>query len=186
VIAGTPYVLLDMGVNGRLPTVPRGGIQRLYGSSVPLDPDYVTSYVRDVSLVSAAQYASLDPPAALRHFPADLGNPNLEYSGIYEDGWIGANSFVRLAGGKAADLLVQGQVPAGAGKSLEVLVDHRRIASRAIVPGPLDVRVALPASAASRRIELRFGATIKLREPDGRPAAARLSFLGLLAPGAAP
>jgi hypothetical protein len=180
VIDGTPYVLLDMGLDGRLPTIPRSGIQDLYGGSVPTDPNYTTSFVRDISMVSAAQYASLRPPLALRRFPADLTNPDLEYSGLYEDGWMGAEGYVRLAAGPAADLLVKGEVPAGAGKHLEVLVNKRRVASRTIVPGPLDVRVALPASRSDRRIELRFAATIKLAEPDGRPAAARLKFLGLV------
>jgi hypothetical protein len=180
-IAGVPYVLLDMGVNGRLPAVERPGLQGLYGRSVPIDPRYLTSYVRDVSLVSAAQYANIRPPSALRNFPAGLENPDLEYSGLYEDGWMGADGYVRLAGGPAADLLVQGQVPAGAGKHLELRVNGHRVASVAIVPGPLSVRAAVPASSGSRRVELRFAATVRLNAPDLRPAAAHLTFLGLLA-----
>jgi hypothetical protein len=181
VIAGTPYVLLDMGLNGRLPAVERSGLQALYSRSVKTDPRYLTAYVRDISLVSAAQYANLQPPTALRSFPADLANPNLEYSGLYEDGWMGADGYVRLAGGPAADLLVQGQVPAGAGKRLELLVNGRPVASVAVTPGLLNVRAAVPASSASRRVELRFAATIKLKPPDKRPAAAHLTFLGLVA-----
>jgi hypothetical protein len=181
-VAGTPYILLDMGVNGRLPTVERRGVQDVYGSSVPTDPRFLTAYVRDVSLVSGAQYESLHPPSALSSFPADLANPDLEYSGLYEDGWMGADAFVRLAGGAAAELVVKGEVPAGAGKHLELLVNGRRVASEAITPGPLNVRVAVPASKVSRRIELRFAREIKLKAPDLRPAAARLTYLGLVAP----
>ncbi len=182
VIGGTPYLLLDMGVNGRLPAVERPGLQDLYGRSVPTDPRYLTAYVRDISLVSAAQYKNLRPPTVVNSFPTDLANPDLEYSGLYEDGWMGADGYVRLAGGAAADIVVQGQVPAGAGKHLELLVNGRQVASVAIVPGPLDVRVGVPASVASRRVELRFAATIKLKAPDLRPAAAHLTFLGLVQP----
>jgi hypothetical protein len=180
-IAGTPYVLLDMGVNGRLPVIERSGLQDLYGRSVPTDPRYLTAYVRDVSLVSAVQYANLHPPLALSSFPGDLENPDLEYSGLYEDGWMGADGYVRLAGGPAADLVVKGQVPAGAGKHLELLVNGRRLASVAIAQGALDVLVGVPASTASRRVELRFAASIKLKAPDLRPAAAHLTFLGFVA-----
>jgi hypothetical protein len=182
IIDETPYLLVDMGVNGRLPNVERAGLQDLYGRSVPTDPRYLTAYVRDISLVSAAQYKNLRPPTALRSFPTDLANPDLEYSGLYEDGWMGADGYVRLAGGAAADIVVQGQVPAGAGKHLELLVNGRRAASVAIDPGQLNVRAAVPASTVSRRVELRFARTIKLKAPDLRPVSAHLTFLGFVAP----
>lgn len=180
IIAGTPYVLLDMGVDGRLPTIGRPGLQDIYGRSVPTDPRFITAYVRDISLLSPAKYARLHPPMALRSFPADLENPNLEYSGLYEDGWMGADGYVKLAGGRAADLVVRGRVPAGAGHTLEAFINARRVATVAVVPGPLAVRVPVPASSASRRVELRFARTIRLNAPDLRPAAAHLSFLGLV------
>jgi hypothetical protein len=181
-IDGTPYVLVDMGVNGRLPVTRRTGLEDIYGRSVPTDSRFLTSYVRDMSMVSAAQYASLTPPLSISHFPADLENHNLEYSGLYEDGWIAGEGYVRLAGGPAAELVLQGEVPAGAGKHLEILVNGRRLLSVAVAPGALDVRAPVAASAVSRRVELRFAATIKLEAPDERPAAAHLSLLGLVAP----
>jgi hypothetical protein len=181
IIAGAPYVLVDMGVNGRLPATHRSGVQDIYGRSVPTDPRYLTGYVRDISLVSAAQYANLHPPLALRNFPGDLHNPDLEYSGLYEDGWMGSEGYVTLAGGPAADLVVQGQIPAGAGKHVELLVNGRQVASVALVPGPLYVRAAVPASSTRRRVELRFAASIRLKAPDLRPASALLSFVGFVA-----
>jgi hypothetical protein len=180
IIAGTPYVLLDMGVDGRLPTIGRPGLQDIYGRSVPTDPRFITAYVRDISLLSSTTYRRLHPPMALRSFPAGLQNPNLEYSGLYEDGWMGADGYVRLAGGRAADLVVQGQVPAGAGQILELLVNARRVAVVPAVPGVLNVRVPVPASRSSRRVDLRFARTIRLNAPDLRPAAVHLRFLGLV------
>ncbi len=179
-IAGRPYVLLDMGVAPREPAVPRSGLQALYGRSIPLDIRFLTSYVRDVSLVSAQQYAQLRPPAALQRFPSDLANPNLQYSGLYEDGWMGADAYAVLAGGPAADLVVRGEVPAGAGKHLQLLVDGHTVLSKPIVAGALNVRIPVHASSVSRRVELRFAATIHLAPPDLRPAAAHLEFLGFV------
>jgi hypothetical protein len=66
----------------------------------------------------------------------------------------------------------------GAGGQLRLLVDGHEAASVLASPGPLNVRVRIPASAATRRVELRFAKTIKLKAPDLRPAAVHLSFLG--------
>jgi hypothetical protein len=177
-IAGRPYVLLDMGVAPREPSVPRSGLQGLYGRSIPLDIRFLTSYVRDVSLVSAQQYAKLRPPVALRRFPSDLANTSLQYSGLYEDGWMGADAYAVLAGGSAGDLMIRGEVPAGAGKHLEVLVNGRTVFSKPIMAGALNLRMPVHASSVSRRVELRFETTIRLAAPDLRPAAAHLEFLG--------
>ena len=43
-------------------------------------------------------------------------------------------------------------------------------------------RVPVPASSSTRRVELRFAATIQLKAPDLRPAAILLSFLGFAPP----
>ena len=90
-----------MGRDGRYPIVSRPGLTGLFRTSALLDPRLLTSYVRDISLVSPAQYARLRPPTAIRNIPADLANPALEYSGIYEDGWLSQTSYARLAGGPA-------------------------------------------------------------------------------------
>jgi hypothetical protein len=179
VIAGQPYVLVDMGEFGTLGAYPHPGLQGLYGTSVPIDPRMLTSHVRNISLVGEAEYAKLRRPSVLRRFPADLENEGLEYSGIYEDGWLGENSYAVLAGGSAADLVLRAAVPLDAGKHLEVLVNRHLITSIPVAPGPLSLRVHVPPSPAGRRVELRFSKTIKLQGADGRTAAALLSFLGL-------
>jgi hypothetical protein len=173
VIAGQAYLLLDLGENGRLPRTSRSGIQGLYGKNVPLDPRYLTSYVRDVSLVDGA----VRPPAALQHFPADLGNREVEYSGLYEDGWAGERAYAVLAGGPAAELVVEGAVY-GAPRTLHLQVDGRPVARRALAEGPFSVRVPVARSSAPRRVELRFDAATRLPAPDLRPVAAQLSYLG--------
>jgi hypothetical protein len=179
VIAGQPYVLLDMGELGTLGRYANPGLQGLYATSVPVDPRVLTSHVRNISLVSDAEYARLERPRELSRFPADLEKESLEYSGIYEDGWLGEDSYAVLAGGPAADLVLRAAVPLGAGKHLDVLLNGRLVTSMPVAPGSLNVRVRVPASSAPRRVELRFGATIKLKGADGRTAAALLSSLGL-------
>jgi hypothetical protein len=182
VIDGAPYLALDAGEEGIRFRSKRSGLYGLYGGSVPLDPRVLTSYVRNISLVSATEYGQLRPPLALSNFPADLANEGLEYSGIYEDGWVGEDCYAMLAGGPAADLLLQADVPAGAGKGVKVLLNGRVIASSVGAPGLLSVRVRVPASSVRRRVELRFAGSIKLQPPDNRPGSAHLSFLGFVAP----
>jgi hypothetical protein len=179
-IAGQPYVLLDLGVDPRVLKMPRHGIQDLWSASIPLDPRPLTSYVRDVSLVSDDDYRKLTAPTALRSFPGDLADSDLEYSGIYEDGWTAEKSYVVLAGGKAADLVVRANVLPPAAKQVEILVDGRRVLRKAISPGPVELRARVPASTSPRRVELRFAGALRLSAGDDRPASALLQFLGVV------
>lgn len=180
VIDGQPYVLLDMGENGELPVVPRPGLTGLWSKSVALDPRTLTSYVRDVSLVSEAEYRRIRTPVAIREIPADLANPNLEYSGIFEDGWIGRDAYVRLAGGPVARLVVRASVlPRDGGQQLRVVVNGEVISSRTVMPGLMRLNLPLRASRARRDVHLEWAGTTPLEAPDRRSAAAHLEFLGI-------
>lgn len=182
-IDGQPYVLLDMGQDGQPASYNPHGLAGIYGRSVILDPRILTSFVRDVSLVSDAQYRRLRPPSELSHFPADLANPDLEYSGIYEEGWVAERSYVVLAGGGVADLLVDAVVPPTGAQHLEILVNGRRVASQRVAAGLLDLRLPVPASRIRRRVELRWATAAPLSRADLRPASALLRFLGFVPPG---
>jgi hypothetical protein len=180
IIGGQPYLLLDMGVNPTRPPVARAGVEGLYGRSVPLDPRYLTSYVRDVSLVSGSQFDGLRAPEAVASFPGGLADPDLEYSGIYEDGWLSEDSYVVLAGGGPANFVVRADVlPRSGGQYLVVLVNGRPVYSMKVAPGALSLRVPLAASRGRRRIELRWAGATRLRAPDLRPATALAHFIGL-------
>ena len=116
IIDGQPYLVLDMGKRGAFPVVSRPGVTGIWGKSVVLDPRFLTSYVRDVSLVSNAEYDRLAAPSTIQSIPADLANPNLEYSGIFEDGWVGRESYAQLSGGPSGRLMIRADVlarPAG-------------------------------------------------------------------------
>jgi hypothetical protein len=179
-IDGQPYVLIDFGRNGRPLSYPRTGVQGLWSSHVILDPRFLIGWIRDVSLVSAASYRKLQPPAAIAAFPRDLTNPSLQYSGLYEDGWVGPDAYAVLAGGGHQDLVIQGSVPQGGGGRMQVLINGRRVYAGDAKPGPLSVRVSVAPSSGQRRVELRFARTLRLPAPDLRPVSALLSFLGFV------
>jgi hypothetical protein len=122
-------------------------------------------------------------PSALRRLPADLGNPDLVYSGIYQDGWLEKDANVVLAGGVAASLAIHAQVlplakPAQR-QHLQVLVNGQTVASRSVAPGPLDLEVPIPASRSDRHIELLWANTAPIGPNDRRQATALLKFIGL-------
>lgn len=179
-IGGQPYVLLDLGRDGRLPDIKRHGLQALYRPSIALDPRFITAYLRDISLVDEADYRRVQAPSYIERIPADLANPNLEYSGIYEDGWVAQNSYVVLAGGTATSLTVRADVLPCPGQHLDVLVNGARIGSKKVGPGSLVLRMDVPASSSRRRIDLRWAGTCQLQPPDRRRAAAHLTFIGLV------
>ena len=178
IIAGQPYILLDMGVEGRILPVPRPGLQGLYGRNVVLDPRYLTGYLRDVSLVSESDYRRRDAPANLHRFPADLANTQLEYSGMYEDGWMADKGYAILSPRRAHELVVRADVLPGLDQHLQVLIDGKRVASRNVKAGLLELHLRVPAGTANRRVELRWTHVKQLGPKDPRPAAARLLFLG--------
>jgi hypothetical protein len=179
-IDGQPYVLVDFGRSGHPVEFPRGGIQGLWGTKTVIDPRYLVGWIRDVSLVSASTYRGLRPPAAIAGFPRGLANPALQYSGLYEDGWMGAHAYAVLGGGKDQDLVVRGEIPVGVGGPMQVLINNRRVYSGVAKPGALHIRLKVQPSSAPRRVEVRFANTVRLPPPDLRPASALLSFLGFV------
>jgi hypothetical protein len=180
IIDGRPYLLLDMGVPARIHYDHRHGLDAIFGTSIPIDTRRLTSYVRDISLISAQQYARLRPPSSISAFPTDLANPDLQYSGVYEDGWISKDSYFVLAGGTRASLVVRATIPPGATGQLEILLNGRRVTTMAADPGALAVNLPVPASSTPRRVDLRFTRAIRLPAPDLRPAAALLTFVGFV------
>ncbi len=182
IIGGQPYLLVDMGREPTEPPSHRPGVTGLFNSSLPLDPRMLTAYVRDISLVGVHYPGRMRAPTTLQHFPADLGNPGLEYSGIYEDGWVGQDSYAVLAGGGARRLVIRAQVLPRANQHLTVLVNGAVVRSSAIAPGEQSLAIDVKPSNGNRRVELRWAETVHLRNPDNRPASARLGYLGFPPP----
>jgi hypothetical protein len=180
-IDGHPFVFLDVGEQARIHYDKRTGLDSLFGADIPTDTRRLTGYVRDISLVSGGQYSDLRPPLMVSRFPADLANTALQYSGVYEDGWVAKDSYFVLGGGARADLEVRAAVPAGAGGRLEILVNGRQLDDLAAPPGALAVRVPVSASKTPRKVELRFTGLVRLPAPDFRPVSAHLSRVGFVA-----
>ena len=180
-IAGRYYVAIDMGVTGQLFPHPRSGLMRWFGNDIPLDTRRTNGFVRDVSALDADQYDNLQAPTKISNFPSDLSRKSLEYSGIYEDSWVGEQSFLWLQQpAQGAKLMVRAMVPPLGQKSttLHVFADGKPVADAALHPGDNEVQAIVEGPAARRRIDLRFDSAAALPGTDGRVVSAQLKFVG--------
>jgi hypothetical protein len=171
-VEGRPYVAIDMNVDGSLITVPRPGLLSLYGRDVPIDSRRVVAFARDISLVPDEEYRALEPPRAVSRFPQDLASPSLEYSGIYEDGWIADHAYLRLHRPPGTGFVtIRGMAlaaPDGASaQELAVLVDGREAGRQPIV-SEFALRVEAPGGPGGARIDLRVSPLRAIPAPDGR------------------
>lgn len=189
-LAGQSYLYIDLGEEGTYFPTQRSGLMQLYGTDVRLDSRVIVAFGRNISAISEEEYAALHPPAVLARFPEDLMQRDLEYSGVYEDGWISEAAFVRLVQPDGRPSLhVAGMVPAIADPEfttdLRVLVDGEEVTRAALKPGRFDLRTNVPLNPGAHRVELRFSNTQTLPAPDNRPTAAQLYHVGFEAGGQA-
>lgn len=209
VIGGLSYVALDLGEDGKQFPTPRTGLMNLYGTDVSTDRRKLVGFVRDVSVISEEQYRAMALPTRLEHFGCkwyqlaahDLRKPDVEYSGLYEDGWVAEHAYARLAEpGEACQIVARGvggpQADPATQRWGELLVDGVVAARSRVVPGlyfeltaPMPppvtptgtARAAAPEAGSTGRprcVELRFSQVERLQAPDNRPVAARMEYIG--------
>jgi hypothetical protein len=186
-IDGRPFLAVDMGTLGTFFSYEPRGLMRLYGRDVRLDHRQMVGFLRDVSLVSDEDYQALKPPTVIRNFPQDLMDKNVEYSGIYEDGWVGDHSFVTLRQPPGAARLVCRMVvpdiPSNKREWLTtevtITVDGKQVARKRVEVGEAALAAELPPGAGRRRIELSFSELQNLPDPDGRPVGAELEQIAI-------
>lgn len=182
-VDGASYLFIDMGRDGKqFPSTPKG-LMLLYGRSIPADQRRITAFGRDISLISEEQYQAIQPPANLKSFPSDLANKNLEYSGIYEDGWISERSFFVLSPIATSKFVtVTGSIPQiddpMFSTVLKLSVNGREIASKNLGLGNFELKVPVTSQAAKQHIELVFSKYQTLPGADGRIAPAKINFIG--------
>jgi hypothetical protein len=150
-----------------------------------LDNRYLTAFVRNISLVTDEQARALKPPHAVSSFPADLAYEGLQYSGIYEDGWISERAFFILQPRTPGEVLeVRGMVPmiarADFKTTLTVSVDGREVARKTLGLGDYVLKIPLASAADSRRIDLAFDQTQTLPGGDNRPTGGLIRSIGFV------
>lgn len=181
------YMMFDTGGIPKLFPDHRWGLMKLYGMEFPEDPRSVSGFIRDISLISEEEYHNLKAPEHLSSFPSDLSNKNLQYSGFYEDGWVGEAAMAILSQPVAARacLAVQMTVPNRFGQPLSTSVitslDGIQIDQRALHGGTASFCLPVSNEPGDHRVNLTFDRATPLAPPDTRPASAMVQFLGFRA-----
>lgn len=180
IVDGAAYVLLDLGADAKLLNVPRTGLMKLYGTKVPIDYRRMVAFARQIRLIDADASDLPVVPSRLTKFPSDLGNKNLEFSGIYEDGWLGDRGFLVLSSDKPGKVEFRGLFPQGLGLDsvdLALTVEGGTAIRKRLEPGPFELE--LPVGSGRSRIGFQFSAIGRLPAGDNRPAVALLSSVSI-------
>jgi len=107
------YLTIDFADRALPIGKPKTGLMALWGEKFNLDDRRLVGFTRDISIITDEEYRNLERPTRIAQFPQDLSlYPGLEYSGMFEDGWVGPESFFKLAGSHPGQVLTfRGYVP---------------------------------------------------------------------------
>jgi hypothetical protein len=188
IIDNIPYLSIDIGRDGKQFPSHTTGLMLLYGRDIPRDQRRVTAFGRDISLISEDQYQALKSPESLNKFPSDLADKNLEYSGIYEDGWISERAFFMLTKNRSDQrLIIKGMVPQvtvpGFNSLLHISVDGQEVSAQKIGLGNFAIDLPEKLPLGKHRIDLAFDTYQVLPGEDGRIIGGKIDFLGFSADG---
>jgi hypothetical protein len=108
----------------------------------------------------------------------------LEYSGIYEDGWISPDAHFVIAGPEANDQIrIKGFIPdlPGISQTQELTIClnnkfHYTVSTR---PGEFDWAIPVPVNARFTQLDIHSESHAVLPNLDARPVAAKLTYIGL-------
>ena len=183
-INGYPYIAIDMGKEGQIFHIPRYGLMRLYGKKILIDNRKLTGFARDISLISEDQYMHLHAPTTLSDFPSDLLNPDLEYSGAYEDGWLSESVYFYLTQTEGNyHLSIKGMWPQQLGtQDITIHIDGKQLVNKALNEKEfaLSIPILSVKRPTRRKIELHFSHYYSLSSEDTRPASIKLNFIGFV------
>ncbi|MEO8659634.1 MAG: hypothetical protein ABI693_14275 [Bryobacteraceae bacterium] len=179
---GQDYIDLDMGREGKTFDGPRSGLMAIYGRDVLIDTRWLTGFARNISYISEEEYRNLKPPTGVWKFPEGLLAKDLEYSGVYEDGWVSEDSaFTLVQTPDRPELVISGWVPkvgATAAPDVVMTVDGVEVGHRTLPNDDFEWRVPVAYREGRREVSLKFSNRRSLPSPDNRPVSAKLRSIG--------
>jgi hypothetical protein len=183
---GLSYFTLDFGENGKVIEKRKTGLMNLYGLKYNLDDRNLVGFTRDVSVITEEQYRRLKRPTRIASLPWDLyDNPGLEYSGVFEDGWLGDRAYLKLGASKKGDVVTfKGEIPDTAGfraNGTELTITIAGLPSQPIVlkPGKFTLNRFVPTDVDITAVEFAFSRTENYGTTDQRYLASFLHELSV-------
>jgi hypothetical protein len=161
-------------------------ISKFYGANIEMDSRRIALFATNISVIDGSEIGNLQAPSLVQNFPADLENPNLFYSGIYEDGWVSTDSFFDLNSHGKSTFSVSGLIPmVGSTKTFQsvvsISIDGAKVHSSKLSIGHFNETFHvenLTKSKSIHHVSIHFSNEQMLPKPDGRPAAAQITYLG--------
>lgn len=189
-IGGSDYLGIDFGREGSFLESERTGVMGWFGNNIKLDIRKTVAFARDISYISPEQYAAFKRPSAIQGFPAALGNPGLEYSGIFEDGWISDVAYVVLNSPNKAEqdkLYLSGLIPDIGGAPFSTTITIR-INNQVVYEGLHTkgyIKITIPSAgivvdSKSAKIQIESSALQRLPGGDDRPVSILISVIGFI------
>ena len=129
------------------------------------DPTMPVTLARNISLISEANYQGMHAPSALLHFPEDLKNPRLIYSGIFEDGRLSSEAYCYLTKPKNKNTLVL-QGGADTIATITMFVNDKKRVVRKIKPGIFSIHVPVAEFSGTIKVGMKLtsrNVTAKIR-----------------------
>lgn len=180
------YLTVDFS-DKALPILKRKtGLMRLWGERFNLDDRRLVGFTRDISLITEDEYRQLQRPSRISQFPADLSRyPGLEYSGLFEDGWVGPDSFFKLAGSHPGQVVYfKGYVPdtpdyRARGLDLTISINDKPTEIVNLRPGEFTLTRLVREPADITTVRLQFSGSMPYGEQDTRHLSAFVHELSI-------
>lgn len=174
------YLTVDFGETPKPIFKEKTGLMRLYGLKFNLDDRRLVGFTRDISVITDEQYRALPRPMRISDFPRDLNqNPGLEYSGLFEDGWVADDAYVKLGASKPGQLVTfRGYVPSIAkfrneGIELTISINEKPTEIVTLKAGEFNITRLITEPAEITTVSLHFSdAQVYDTKRDKRPVSA--------------
>lgn len=180
------YITLDFADQARPIMKRKTGLMQLWGEKFNLDDRRLVGFTRDVSLISEEEYQKLVRPSKISEFPQDLSRyPGLEYSGMFEDGWVGPDSFFKLAASHPGQVVYfKGYVPdtpnyRERGLDLTISINDKPTEVVNLRSGEFTLTRLVREPAAVTTVRLQFSGSMPYGERDTRHLSAFVRELSL-------
>ncbi|HTL69045.1 MAG TPA: hypothetical protein VL200_15375 [Lacunisphaera sp.] len=180
------YITIDFADKATPIGKAKTGLMKLWGSRYNLDDRRLVGFTRDISVITEDQYEKLERPTKISRFPQDLSRyPGLEYSGIFEDGWVGPESFFKLAASHPGQVLYfKGYVPdtplyRTKGLDLTISINDRPTEVVNLRAGEFTLTRLIREPAAVTTVRLNFSGSMPYGETDTRYLSAFVHEISL-------
>ncbi|HWA10151.1 MAG TPA: hypothetical protein VG838_11930 [Opitutaceae bacterium] len=186
IFEGLSYIALDLGEEPKMIKKEVTGLMRLYGLGYNLDDRRLDGFTRDISIVTEDQYQRLKRPTRIAHLPDDIyNNPGLEYSGLYEDGWLGDRASICLAGAKKGEIVTfKGEIPnlpafRDGGVVLTMIINGHEPEPVVLHPGTFTINRFVTEDCKVTHLELQFNKAETYGKADARHLTAFINEISV-------